>query len=195
MNFYPVGGCSSPDERQIENSVRENGGILRSFGYGFAIPDSSPEIVGNWKIMLTDQRGMGNHGSFIAVATTKEAFLIQKQATMRLLREEADAMEARAKLSDDEGLPYASAAADEDSENYFCRQNCLELAARRSFREQGDFACKVVPLLSSPEFKRKGYFLFADGKWAYFAHSHANYLRVGDGRHRLWVRPVGRRSK
>ncbi len=74
------------------------------------------------------------------------------------------------------------------------RQQADEAEARgtKSFRERGDIACQVVPLLQSKMFwkGRERYFLFADNKWAYFAIPHANRIRFEDGRHRLWVRPA-----
>lgn len=152
----------SPSVKQIEASVRQNGGVLHSFGYGFSMPGGAPEQVGDWAIRLVDRRGMGNHGSFIAVATTPRTLAVQTEVTMRRLREEADAAEAE---------------------------------ASESFLERGDFACQIVPLLWSPLFEAKRYFLFADEKWAYFAISHENHIRHGDGRHRLWVRPVRPRRR
>lgn len=161
-NFYNV--SITPSIEEIEPSVRENGGFLRSFGYGFATPGEFPKKIGDWQIMLVDTRGMGNYGSIIVVATTPRSLKLQAKATMRLLRKEADAMEA-----------YSSICSADDE-------------AAREFCERGNFSCKVLPLLHSPLFERKGNFLFADDKWAYFAHSHFSYLRVGDGRHRLWIR-------
>ena len=84
----------NPSVERIENAVHKNGGILYSFGYGYDLHNNSPtKQVGDWLIMLVDTRGMGNHGSFIAVAHSKETAKMQRDATMRILRHKADAAE------------------------------------------------------------------------------------------------------
>ena len=167
-DFYSIN--SQYDLAEIEAAVAENGGILRGFGYGFAIPSGEEVEVGGWKIMLVNRQGMGNHGQHIAVATTPETLNVQRQATLSLLRKQADEMERLAKDN-----PEAEGAWE--------------------FLNRGNFAVQVVPLTFSPLFQdRRGDFLGKDDKWAYFGRCNANFQRVGDGRDRLWVRPVHARS-
>ena len=85
------------DIATIERKVVENGGILSSFGWGWTIPERNfPDIIGEWRIYLTDTRGMGNHGSYVAVAQTPRTFALQKRATIALLRAMADNADPKA---------------------------------------------------------------------------------------------------
>lgn len=166
MSYAPNYVDVHPSISSIETAVRENGGILRSFGWSLIdLPGhDSPAQVGPWKIMFVDARGMGNHGSFIAVATDRVSFSLQLEATKKLLRQQVDEVETG--------------------------QHLDGLVSGQSFEERGDFACWVVPLFYSPLFGWRNNFAFKDEKWAYFAHHHANFMRCGDGRFRLWVKPV-----
>lgn len=141
----------------IAAAVAETGGILVSYGYGFSCPGRGHgTVIDGWRVLLVDTRGMGNHGSFVAVAETAETYAVQLTATLRLLRQWADAAQADGTMTD-----------------------------------RGDYGCRVVPLLHSTRHPDRPY-IGSDDVWAYFAHSHLNYLRAGDGRHRLWVRPARR---
>lgn len=80
----------------IEASVAKNGGVLESYGYGFSVPSSKPARVGGWEIRLVDRRGMGNHGSYVAVAMEPETFRLQWNATKRFLHGLAESSEVSA---------------------------------------------------------------------------------------------------
>lgn len=181
---------------EIEAAVDESGGFLASFGFGFDCPKSPTIEVPGWKVMLVDKRGMGNHGCYIAVATTPETFERQKAATLRIIRERADEMERLASLADTDDLPYPEEPPPpppyKASGDYAVERNAVALRARVAFRERGDFASMVVPLFFSPLFSFRKRFAFADDKWAYFAHENSNFLRVGDDSYRLWCRPAAR---
>jgi hypothetical protein len=156
----PTSGDLASATAKIEEVVARNGGVLESYGYGFSCPGKAPdEPINGWQVRLVDTRGMGNHGSFIAVAIREDTYVFQREATLRLLRLWADAAEADGTMSD-----------------------------------RGDFATRIVPMLDSELYStNRGHCIGRDGKWAYFAHSNANFVRIGDGTYRLWVRPVAER--
>jgi hypothetical protein len=74
----------------IMDAVRNNLSVLSSFGYGFAIPESETVQIPGWEIRLVDKRGMGNHGSYVAIATTPANYKFQLAETIRQLRPLAD---------------------------------------------------------------------------------------------------------
>lgn len=84
-----------PTETEILGAIAKNGGKMMGFGMGGCCPGDCPERVGGWRILLVNRQGMGNHGTFIAVADTEETLKIQYEATVRVLRRLADAAEAR----------------------------------------------------------------------------------------------------
>ena len=137
---------------EIERVVAKNGGIFHSFGSGFSCPGTVDSGANpDWKVLLCDTQGMGNHGSIIAVAMTPAAYRFQLAHTLRILRERVE------KSPPD---------------------------------ERGNFAIAVVPLLASPLAPGNAREFGRDEKYRYFAYEHANFVRVGNGQHRLWVRPL-----
>ena len=75
----------------IHDAVKNGFSVLSSFGYGFAMPERVVETqVEGWEIRLVDKRGMGNHGSYVAIATTIENYRFQLAETVRQLRPLAD---------------------------------------------------------------------------------------------------------
>ena len=157
MDFYKV--TCQPSIDAIRSAVECNGGILSSYGFGCAIPtgpDPSDDPEG-WKIILCNTQGMGNHGSYVAVADSWENYDFQEACELRILRRLADDAE---KIGD--------------------------------WREDGslDIGTMLVPMLMSrflPD--RGGRSIGQDGKWVYYAHANANFVRIGDDRDRIWVRP------
>lgn len=161
--------------QDIESAIAESGGILGSWGYGFDCPTfPMRDRTEDWKLILVDRRGMGNHGSLIAVAQTQQSYDIQRAATMSLLRCWADEAEAE--------------SLDPNPVDCWGEPDEGKRERGEEFKARGDFACVVIPLLWSPFASQTGHFLFSDEKWSYFYHRHGNYLRVGDDRSRLWVR-------
>ena len=73
---------------EVEAAVQRTGGTLDSYGFGFDCPKSPPDglMIGNWLISLVNKQGMGNHGSYVAIATTPETYKFQMEANLRLLR-------------------------------------------------------------------------------------------------------------
>lgn len=142
----------------IDKAVKFNGGILDSYGYGYNCPESPDEglSVGEYEIRLVDRRGMGNHGSFVAIAATKEAYNLQLQATLRGLR----------KTAEQAGCEVSS----------WSRPDTLELEPR------------LLPVALSKCRKEGSLFLGEDDLFRYFCHPHANHLRIGDARYRIWAK-------
>lgn len=88
VRYYGPPGLT---EAEIDERVAKTGGVLSSYGYGFRCPErGGPARVGGWEIVLCDTRGMGNHGSFIAVAADERTYDLQYTATVRLLRRWVD---------------------------------------------------------------------------------------------------------
>jgi hypothetical protein len=83
---YQVSDICRTTEK-IKVAVCRNGGVLSSYGFGFSCPGSSPdEPINGWRVSLVDTRGMGNHGSFVAISMRPDTYQYQLAATLRLLR-------------------------------------------------------------------------------------------------------------
>lgn len=74
----------------IHDAVKNKLSVLSSFGYGFAMPERGTPDISGWEIRLVDKRGMGNHGSYVAIATTTANYKFQLAETIRQLRPLAD---------------------------------------------------------------------------------------------------------
>lgn len=145
-------------EDQLDDLVRDNGGFLGCYGYGFSCPDRGAGYhVGGWRVSLIDTRGMGNHGSFVVIATDEPTWRHQRDATLRMFRDWTHQAEGR-----------------------------------HAWRDNGtlDIACALVPWLHSDVRPRRGALVARDEAWRYYACPHANFVRVGDDRWRVWARPV-----
>jgi hypothetical protein len=79
---------------EVEKAIRFNGGVLASYGFGFTCPEYPDDglKVGVWSIKLVNRQGMGNHGSYVAIATTPETYKFQMGETLKGLRATAEAV-------------------------------------------------------------------------------------------------------
>ena len=89
MKTYSV-DANGTTIHDIMNAVANKLSVLSSFGYGFAIPERGTVQIAGWEVRLVDTRGMGNHGSYVAIATTTANYKFQLAETIRQLRPLAD---------------------------------------------------------------------------------------------------------
>lgn len=88
MSFtYVKPDCTWYTKEEIEKAVSYNGGILNTYGFGYTCPERpSNLIIEGYQVQLVNRQGMGNHGSYIAVATTFKTFKSQLKETLKGLR-------------------------------------------------------------------------------------------------------------
>lgn len=194
MQFYSISPVKNLEV--IEAEVAANGGVLNSASGGLDCPKRGTWVVGEWEISLTDTRGVGNRGTYVVRGLSPEANTRQIEGLKRHLRAAADALEAECSLSDCEGLVYSqsdvAAWGHPGPDNPGWVANQAVLSRREDFRERGNIGEFIIPPMGLGHNHRN--FLFADEKWAYFAHSCANFLSVGNGYSRVWVRPSAKRG-
>lgn len=156
MNFRKV--LFSTTIESVRCAVERNGGVLASYGFGFATPTAPTEHPDGWNIVLCDRQGMGNHGTYVAVANSWENYDFQESCTLRILRRLADDAEKAGDWREDESLDI------------------------------GTMLVPILMSNFRPSRPGRRLSIGQDGKWVYYAHSNGNYLRIGDDTDRLWVR-------
>jgi hypothetical protein len=159
MNSFNQVSCPVTALERVLELVGKNGGILASYGYSFDCPDGQAEQVEGFRLSLCNTNGMGNYGSYVAVATNARTYQYQLDATIKIFRQ----------LADEASL---------DAEKWNWSKWTVELGGGH-----------LIPVKWSLCSTFRGTKWGEDEKWSYHAYSEGNYLNVGKDTNRVWVKP------